>query len=118
MKILQKSVTALYTFKKVIVSAIQAAAYLKQGDYPDIIWEKLSSSQNLAPDLKDLVIKGFKSYLDCLNSGAGVAEIFKNFEKFRIICALRRGPYGVIAVNNLAEQILKSADLINLIMSH
>jgi exodeoxyribonuclease V alpha subunit len=35
------------------------------------------------------------------------------FERFRLICALRKGPYGVAALNSLAEQILREEGLIN-----
>ena len=94
-------------------NAKKAVKYLTKDEYPDIVWKQLSPSQNLAQDLKDSVIKGFESYLNCLNSGASISEIFENFEKFRLLCALRQGPYGAVAVNTLAEQILKSSSLIN-----
>ncbi|QTA78604.1 Exodeoxyribonuclease V, subunit alpha [Desulfonema limicola] len=94
-------------------NARKAAAYLRKGNFSDIVWKKLSSAQDIALDLKYPVIQGFEPYLASVNSGAGIEEIFKNFERFRILCTLRQGPYGVVAVNNIAEQILKSVDLIN-----
>lgn len=97
-----------------------AAEFLTQNKFPDISWKKISS-QNPGHDLKDSIISGFKPFLECLNgkpgldlsSDSSILEIFKNFEKFRILCALRQGPFGVTAVNALAEQFLKSARLIN-----
>ena len=34
------------------------------------------------------------------------------FSRFRILCALRRGPYGVTEINRLCERILFEGDLI------
>jgi exodeoxyribonuclease V alpha subunit len=34
------------------------------------------------------------------------------FGTFKILCAIREGPYGVLAINALAERILAEADLI------
>ena len=35
------------------------------------------------------------------------------FERFRILCALRKGPFGVSAINLLVEQVLKKEKLID-----
>lgn len=48
------------------------------------------------------------------------------FSRFRILCALRRGPYGVTEINRLCERILLAERLIrtagprcaNTFMSH
>ena len=38
--------------------------------------------------------------------------MFSLFDRFRILCALRDGPYGVHAINGVVEQILKENGLI------
>jgi exodeoxyribonuclease V alpha subunit len=58
--------------------------------------------------IKDAAIKGFKDYL----RASDIRQIFQLFDRFRIMCALRKGPYGVIALNFLVEQILSEEGLI------
>jgi exodeoxyribonuclease V alpha subunit len=50
--------------------------------------------------------EGFAPYFDALQSDAGdVAAISRAFERFRVLCALREGPRGVLAINRwLSEQ--------------
>ena len=49
---------------------------------------------------------GFQPYFDALRRDAGdVAAITRAFERFRVLCAVREGPRGVIAINQwLSEQ--------------
>ena len=49
---------------------------------------------------------GFAPYFDALQRDAGdVAAISRAFERFRVLCALREGPRGVLAINQwLSEQ--------------
>jgi exodeoxyribonuclease V alpha subunit len=81
---------------------------LKEDRYEDITWKDLPRPDALPGSIKATVINGFKHYL---NAG-DPWEAFDLFDRFRILCALREGPYGVSALNLLAEQILKSAGLI------
>jgi len=39
-------------------------------------------------------------------------EIFRLFNDFRILCAVREGPYGIVTINRIAEQILREENLI------
>jgi exodeoxyribonuclease V alpha subunit len=39
-------------------------------------------------------------------------EVFPLLEEFRILCALRKGPYGVTSVNEAVEKLLREARLI------
>jgi exodeoxyribonuclease V alpha subunit len=39
-------------------------------------------------------------------------NILDFFEEFRILCAVRKGPFGVVALNRIVERILKEANLI------
>jgi len=51
-------------------------------------------------------------YRACLRSGAP-ADILSGLSGMRILCAVRDGPFGVVAVNRLAEQVLADAGVIN-----
>ncbi len=59
--------------------------------------------------LRGNVLHGFKPYLET----ADPIEIFSLFGRIRILCALRKGPYGVSAQNLLVEQVLRDENLID-----
>jgi exodeoxyribonuclease V alpha subunit len=81
---------------------------LMNGSYRDAAWRDLPRPKGLPYTLKDTVIAHFRDYL----GGGDVEEIFERFDGFRILCAIREGPYGVMALNTLVEQILKKEKLI------
>ena len=58
--------------------------------------------------MKERIITGFSSYLKTTTT----EEAFDLFKRFRILCALREGPFGVYALNLLAEQVLRKEGLI------
>ncbi|MCP4575603.1 MAG: exodeoxyribonuclease V subunit alpha [Deltaproteobacteria bacterium] len=82
---------------------------LKDDGYADIKWKDLPRPDTLPRAVRDTVIKGFEDYL----KAGDPWEAFNRFERFRILCALRKGPYGVSALNLLAEQSLAGANLID-----
>jgi exodeoxyribonuclease V alpha subunit len=81
---------------------------LKGGRYGDIEWKDLPQPNAMARVIRDIVISGYGEYL----RGKDPVEIFRRFEDFRILCALREGPYGVTAINLLIEKILKKEGFI------
>jgi len=85
-----------------------AVTLLMDGKHGDIKWKDLPPPGDLPLAIKDAAIKGFKDYL----RASDILEIFQLFDRFRIMCALRKGPYGVIALNFLVEQILSEEGLI------
>ena len=58
--------------------------------------------------LKPVVLENYHAYLRAENPAAAL----KAFGQFRILCALRGGPYGVENVNRLVAEILAEAGLI------
>lgn len=85
-----------------------SAALLKDGKYDDIGWKALPRPDFLQKVIGEKILKGFKDYLKADNPW----QAFDLFERFRILCALRGGPYGVYALNVLCERILGNAGLI------
>ncbi|MCE5275223.1 MAG: exodeoxyribonuclease V subunit alpha [Deltaproteobacteria bacterium] len=70
---------------------------------------KLPAPQELKDAAKDAVLRGYGPYL-----GAGdVGACLRLYDGFRILCPVREGPYGVGAMNRLAESILREAGLID-----
>lgn len=63
----------------------------------------------LAASLRERIVAGFHA---CVNA-PNPAESLGRLGDFRILCALRSGPYGVVNFNRLAEQSLADAGLIS-----
>ncbi len=82
---------------------------LKDNANYDIKWKALPGPDALENAVKDAVISGFKDYLTANDP----VFVFKLFERFKILCALRDGPYGVYSLNLLVERILIRAGLID-----
>jgi len=87
----------------------RAIQRMKSGVYGDITWKNLPHPNDLPQVIKGTIIQGYGDYLRDRDS----FEVFQVFERFRILCALREGPFGVAALNILAEQILREEKLIN-----
>ena len=81
---------------------------LRGKQYPDITWHNLPPANLLMQKLSPIIINGYEPYLK-----SHTENIFKQFDNFRILCAVRDGAYGVKTVNKLSAQILKHAGLIN-----
>ena len=87
----------------------RAIQCMKGGKYGDITWKNLPHPNDLSQVIKAPIIQGYGDYLRARNP----FEVFQVFERFRILCALREGPFGVAALNIVAEQILREESLIN-----
>jgi len=86
-----------------------AIRLLKSGTYEDIRWKALPEATALPEKLRKTVIRGYKPYLEA----GDPVEAFNLLEQFRLLCALRQGPYGVVALNHLVEKLLREEKLIN-----
>ena len=88
----------------------QSLLLLKSNTYADAGWVELPAPNMLASCLKDRIIQGFQPYLKSLQAPLAALALF---EKFRILCALREGPYGVFSINQMVEKILGKERLIS-----
>ena len=79
------------------------------GRHEDIAWMDLPSPGNLESALQAIILECYSSYLEAATPEAA----FEAFNRFRILCAVRRGPFGVAAVNQAVMNILDRAGLIN-----
>ena len=64
--------------------------------------------KDLLPALEKQVLKGYSAYL----SEADPHKALEKLERFKILCAVNIGPFGVRAVNRLSEQVLSREGLI------
>lgn len=88
----------------------KAAALLRSGQYPDISWTDLPRSRDLGSALRETILQGYADYLKHPDDPEAV---FTAFDRFRILCALRKGPFGAEEINSLAEQILSTAGILH-----
>ncbi len=76
---------------------------------PDVTWKAPPSHPRLlGASLEHDVVQGFRRYL----MAADPAEKLDALGDFRILCALRHGPYGVETLNAVVERILARHELI------
>lgn len=86
----------------------RALGLMKNAGHEDIEWQELPRPERLFRVVKERIIRGFSAYLKATDPG----ETFDLFNRFRILCALREGPFGVYALNLLTEEVLRKEGLI------
>jgi exodeoxyribonuclease V alpha subunit len=87
----------------------RAIKLMKGEKYGDITWKNLPQPKDLTQVIKATIMQRYGDYL----RASDPFKVFQVFERFRILCALREGPFGVAALNILVEQILREERLIN-----
>lgn len=80
-----------------------AEVSLKEGPYRDITWVDLPRPEMLRGALRRGILGEYRSGLRATDP----QEVFQHFERFRILCSLREGPYGVSAVNRMIQNMLR-----------
>ena len=81
---------------------------LKQGAYEDLKWNALQGVNKLPRNLIEVALKGYQAYLKRIEDNAPPKTVLKEFNGFRALCALRRGPFGVAEINAIIEQGLRA----------
>jgi exodeoxyribonuclease V alpha subunit len=74
----------------------------------DITMKSLSSINALERSLEMVILDGYRDYLAEENPETALAA----FDRFRVLCALREGRYGVDGFNNAIERLLAAKGLI------
>jgi exodeoxyribonuclease V alpha subunit len=86
-----------------------ALQVVTSGRYGDVRWKDLPAPKRMMAQLRDRVLEEYGRYLKADDPLEALAAL----SGFRILCALRQGPYGVAGLNAMAERILSDAGLIN-----
>ncbi len=68
-------------------------------------WLPLPPAPELPLMIKDMIPR-FKEYFYHIDNQSEYEGLFDIFDSFRILCALRHGPYGAVEVNRLCGQML------------
>lgn len=85
-----------------------AVALLKDERSSGSRWQNIPKPDSLKMALAEKIATEYAPYL----AAESPSEALKLFDRFRILCALRQGPYGVAGMNVLAEEILLEKGLI------
>ena len=87
-----------------------AVALLRKEAFSDIVLDVSPPAERVGEALANAICTGYAPYLH----GKSAIEAHGLFGRFRILCALRQGPYGTEAVNRLVEGVLCREGLIDL----
>ncbi|MFP4031402.1 MAG: exodeoxyribonuclease V subunit alpha [Desulfococcaceae bacterium] len=87
----------------------EALRLARSGEFDDIGWRTLPARAELEHVLTKPVKEAFGAYLKKLGDPQAA---FSAFNRFRLLCAVRSGPFGVENVNKLAERILRRSGMI------
>ncbi|HEY8515116.1 MAG TPA: exodeoxyribonuclease V subunit alpha [Candidatus Binatia bacterium] len=85
--------------------AARALEIVADPAYPDVTRVDPARDQALSPALEAQVMDGFAPYFEASDAG----ERLRALERFRVLCAHRRGPHGVETANSEIESALATA---------
>ncbi len=85
-----------------------AAVAAFQSTSEEARWHPLPPATRLPEALRARVVEAFRPYLQETDPAAALAAL----QKFRILCALRHGPFGVENLNAVVEEILFGVGLL------
>lgn len=86
-----------------------AASLFACGSYPSLTWRTATDYAAMRSLLARRLVDGYRSCLEAETP----AEALQRFDRFRLLCALREGPWGVEGINRLAESVLAAAGLVS-----
>ena len=86
----------------------KAGLTVLQNPDDELRWERLPASAELGAALRERIIAGYASCLEAADPAAALGQL----QRFRILCAVRQGLFGVENLNPLAEQALAEAGLL------
>jgi exodeoxyribonuclease V alpha subunit len=83
-------------------------AILSDAGEESIKWQKHQSANTLVKALSKQIVVGYREYLKRRDPASALEQL----NRFKILCALNTGPYGVQALNRMAENVLFQEKLI------
>ena len=86
----------------------EALDLIQSGSSKDISWQPVPSLDRLPGKLESILIEHYSAYLKATEPDAA----FDLFNRFHILCALKEGPYGAKAINQMIENVALKRRLI------
>jgi exodeoxyribonuclease V alpha subunit len=87
----------------------RALQILKSDRGSDVRAGRTPPPLQIAERLRQRIIAGYSAYLRAPDP----ANALQEFKKFRVLCALRAGPYGVESLNRTIEYVLREEKLVS-----
>jgi len=84
------------------------SAILKNNKGRGIKWEEFKASKDSYSIIAKKIIDSYSDYLIAQDPYTAL----ERFNRFKLLCALKVGPYGAYSLNRLAEEVLKKEKLI------
>ena len=81
---------------------------LKNNEGRGVKWEEFRASSEKHSIIAEKIIHGYSDYLIAQDPYTAL----ERFNRFKLLCALKVGPYGAYSLNRLAEAVLKKEKLI------
>jgi exodeoxyribonuclease V alpha subunit len=81
---------------------------LKDGRCNGIHWNPVAFPRELYRQLPEHILEGYR---DCFTV-ADPRRALARFSRFRVLCVVNKGFYGVAAINRMTEQVLRRSNLI------
>lgn len=88
----------------------EAVGILKDNLYTDCVWKKIEDQTALNKFLYEKIDLWFKPFSNISDPESAI----RSLENFRILCALRKGPFGVESINSLTRLLLYKSGHISL----
>jgi exodeoxyribonuclease V alpha subunit len=89
--------------------AEKALQLAESGLHDGLTFNKIDSQAKLIDALEPVIISEYKDYISAKNP----VEALKHLNDFKILCAVKKGGFGVEGINRIAEFILKNNRLID-----
>ncbi len=89
--------------------SLKGLELIRNKAYEDVVFKDLQETEPVRDLLSQSVQEGFHGFL----KARSVLERFEYFARYRVLCALRKGPFGVESVNRAIEKLLKAQGLID-----
>jgi exodeoxyribonuclease V alpha subunit len=86
----------------------EALKILEKKEYVDIVLHNTPPPTMLPQALHSIIIENYRHYLQEKDPFKALVL----FDNFKVLCAVRKGNFGVLSINNCIERILETAGLI------
>jgi exodeoxyribonuclease V alpha subunit len=82
-----------------------ALKILCDGSYPDVVWRQVDNAGRLREELKNRFSNESPAWFGSVEPGQALQEMGRS----QLLCAIRKGVFGVDGVNSMVEEILSAS---------
>jgi exodeoxyribonuclease V alpha subunit len=86
----------------------EAMEVLGDSRHADLQWRETPPPPSLSDRMGPVIQEGLRDYFQ----SKGIRQLFERLASFRLIAALRRGPYGVEGLNGMVERIFEAKGVV------